>query len=210
MKKFFLLLICLVVFSPIAEAKRRRSYLFSNDQKSLTLLLGTQFGLRYQNWISWRSAWNYDLIYDTDEIIQGQVNYVRYLYDAKDKVRKENVWNSSYFYVGPGLLLGHGFGEDLNDDDEVQLGVRGFAGMDYLFSRSNWALRIEIAGVGFLSANEAFGLQAFIGVSYQWDRFYRSSFRRVDGSEDVEPGPKRQKPRSKKFKAKDDFEKEFE
>ena len=138
---------------------------FEAGEKSFELLLGKPVGFRYQKYLGWKSAYNFDLGFQTNSVI-ADVNYVMYGYDAKDKWRSKDFWNSTYFYYGPGVL----FGKQTNEGNDFLFAFRGFAGIEYLFVNSNYAVRTEVAGLAFTSGPESFGIQLFIGLAYHWDR----------------------------------------
>lgn len=190
MKKWYISLLVLLLplasygRKPVVQTDRskkdtsiRRLIGFTPGEKSIELLLGQPVGLRYQNYLSANTAYNVDLAYHTDEQILGQLNYVRYYYDARDKIRSKNFWNSAYFYYGPGLIIGK---EVAEDEDDFLFGLRGFVGLDYLFVNSNFAIRTELAAVAFLSGDDSVGAQVFIGLAYHWDRKRQRFYRRVN------------------------------
>lgn len=161
------------------ESTVRRLIGFQPGEKSFELLLGQPSGIRYQNYLSSKSAYNIDLGYHTKEQILGHLNYVFYYYDAKDKLRSRDFWNSAYFYYGPGIMLGKEVGDD-DDEDDFLFGLRAFVGLDYVFVNSSWAIRTELAAVAYLSGDDGIGAQLFIGLAYHWDRQRKRFYRKVN------------------------------
>ena len=151
---------------------------FQPGEKSLELLLGQPSGLRYQKYLSSRSAYNIDFAYHTKEQVFGQFNYVFYYYDARDKIKSRDFWNSAYFYYGPGILLGKEVG-DGDDEDDFLFAVRGFVGLDYMFVNSDFGIRTEMAVVANLAGDTGIGAQLFVGLAYHWDRERRRYYKKV-------------------------------
>ena len=155
---------------------------FQKNEKSLELLLGQPLGARYQQWQSHNKAFSFDLGYHSDEQIITNLNYAMYFYDAKDKVKRKNFWNSTYFYYGPGIILGKEVEGDSNGkkgEDDFLFGLRAFFGMDYLFINTPYAIRTEAGVAKYLSGDDSFSAQLFIGIAYHWDRKRKRFYKRV-------------------------------
>ncbi len=151
---------------------------FQPGEKSIELLLGQPTGVRYQKYLSSRSAYNVDFAYHTKEQVLAQFNYVFYYYDARDKIKSKDFWNSAYFYYGPGIILGKEVGDD--DEDDFLFGLRGFVGLDYMFVNSNFAIRTELAAIANLSGDSGIGAQLFVGIAYHWDRDRKRYYKKVN------------------------------
>jgi hypothetical protein len=190
MKKWYISLIFLLLplladaRKPVPEVTEqdktvRRLVGFQPGEKAFELLLGQPSGFRYQNYLSSKTAYNADIAYHTKEQILGQINYVFYYYDARDKLKSQDFWNSAYFYYGPGMVLGKEVGDD---EDDFLFGARAFVGLDYIFVNSAYAIRTELAAVAYLSGDDGIGAQLFIGLSYHWDRKRKRFYRKLDES----------------------------
>lgn len=155
---------------------------FQPKEKSIEFLLGQPLGFRYQQWQTHKKAMSVDLAYHSDEQILTNLNYAIYYYDAKDKVKRKDFWNSAYFYYGPGLIVGKEVESDSNGnkgEDDFLFGLRAFFGMDYLFINTPYAIRTEAGISKYLSGDDSFGAQLFVGLAYHWDRKRKNFYKKV-------------------------------
>lgn len=177
MRPYILISVFLVSLSTFASIQKQ-SFRFHSHLESASLFLGLPSGLRYKNWTGSKNAVGYDLgLHTVDDVVQAQINYFIYSYEAKDKWKRNNFWNNAFFYFGPGALVGFGL-DSASSKNDTQIGVRAFSGMEYLFANSKWGYTIELGGVVFLRGKETFNAQAFVGLNYYWNRSRAKYFRK--------------------------------
>jgi len=151
---------------------------FRPGEKAFSFFLGQPSGIRYQQWLGFKKGYNLDLAYHTNEQVLVSANYLWYYYNVKDKIKRKDFWNATYFYYGPGLFTGKEFGDGAEEDDFL-FGARVFIGLDYLFVNSNYSIRTEAALAKYIAGDDSFGFQLFVGFAYHWDRVRKKRYRKL-------------------------------
>ncbi len=168
---------------------------FDEGQTAISIFAGQPSFVRYDFWLNWKSALQFDVGYHFDKYFYASINYTSYFYNTRDFLRKQrNFWNSLLFYYGPGFF--GGFASEDTADESFKMGVRAFGGAEYLFDGQKYAIRAELGPAFFFQGSRFLGLQGALGLTYYWgDHSKNRSFSQVGIDE-----PKAKKIKKKKLK----------
>lgn len=136
------------------------SLALSQEAKAPTgwgVVVGWPSAFRYQKGLDWKNAMFFDVGYQMDGYAMVDANYSQYLMRAEDKWREDARVGTVLYNIFGGLTAGY----RVNDDREEKslFGIRGGAALEYLFPKSPWAIRAEVAPVLFFSGTTAAGMQ---------------------------------------------------
>lgn len=161
-------LIGLVILSPVGQSALAQDAHaaqfpgFRAGQSGLGAILGWPFGARYQKWTTWKNAMFFDLGYQTDEFFMFSANYSFYLLSEDDRWHFDRKVGTILYNLFAGGVAGIHLGS--TRDERERIGIRGGGAFEYLFPASDWALRVEVSPVLFLTGTTAAGLQGGIIV----------------------------------------------
>lgn len=133
---------------------------FRSGQSGFGGILGYPFGARYQKWTSWKEAMFFDMGYQTDGFFMFGGNYSFYLLSEDDRWRMDRRVGTILYNLFGGGTGGIYIGSKRTE--KQRLGIRAGGAFEYLFPASDWAVRVEVAPVLFLTGTEAAGLQGGI------------------------------------------------
>lgn len=158
-----LLVVALGVFDSSAWAQDAHAAQFPGfraGQSGLGAVLGWPFGARYQKWLTWKDAMFFDLGYQTDGFFMFGGNYSFYMLSEDDRWRLDRRVGTILYNLFVGGVAGIHIGDSRSERE--RLGIRGGGAFEYLFPESDWALRVEVAPVLYLTGTTAAGLQGGI------------------------------------------------
>lgn len=139
---------------------------FHRGQAGWGVILGWPFGVRHQRWLSGKQATFYDLGYQTDGFIMAGADFSQYFFSEEDRWRAGRGVGTILYNAFAGGIAGYHVGGD--SDERSRLGVRAGGAFEYLFPRSAWSVRAEVAPVLFFSGNTAAGIQGgIVFMKYQ-------------------------------------------
>jgi len=137
---------------------------FPSGTKGIGFLLGEPTAVRGNYFLNWKRNLSFTAGYSFSQLYLASADYLFYFYSEQDRMRYQDFFNSLFFYMGPGVIAGTSANNDPNNS--LVLGGRAVVGSEYLFERSHWSLRLELALNAYLKGNTAFGGQGVIGLTY--------------------------------------------
>jgi hypothetical protein len=157
-----ILTLALLIFAPwSADAQTADDFPgFRIGQTGWGAIMGWPFGVRHQRWLNWKQAAFYDVGYQTDGFVMVGANFSHYFLNEEDRWRAGRKVGTILYNAFAGGTAGYHIGDD--SDERSKLGIRAGGAFEYLFPRSPWAIRAEVAPVLFFSGTTAAGLQGGI------------------------------------------------
>lgn len=162
---FLFLFIFLTTVNCFSKPIQKRFLGFPDNNRGWAFIAGEPIYTRYSLFTNWKRAINFSVGFSFNKLAMVSADHVWYFYDAEDKVRDVDFWNSLLFYLGGGLKLGVGTGGH-DPNDNPQIGLRIVTGTEYIFVGSPWSLRFEIVPEINFKGRSAFNIAAGVGITY--------------------------------------------